>query len=73
MDQERLLDALATWCKARYGRQRHLAQAIGVTPAMINDWIVRRKTPNLRHGLRLLDFLKAKAAAFPRITMISKP
>ena len=26
MDQERLLDALATWCKARYGRQRQLAQ-----------------------------------------------
>jgi hypothetical protein len=60
MDQERLLDELGAWCKARYGRQRQLALAIGVTPAMINDWIVRRKTPNLAHGLRLLEFLNRR-------------
>jgi hypothetical protein len=36
--QEELLGALEAWCKARYGRQRAVAQAIGVTALMVNDW-----------------------------------
>jgi predicted XRE-type DNA-binding protein len=60
MDEEELLSELEAWCAAKYGRQRELAKAIGVTSPMVNDWIARRKTPSLRHGLKVLEFLKRR-------------
>jgi hypothetical protein len=35
---------------------------------MVNDWIVRRKTPNLAHGLRLLAFLTGGGNSIPAVS-----
>ena len=46
--------------EARYGRQHEIAQMLGVSDALVANWIARRKTPTLKHGLKLLEFLKAR-------------
>jgi DNA-binding XRE family transcriptional regulator len=57
-DVDSILNALEHWCAQERGRQSEVAQAIGVQRYTINDWIRGRSQPNLRDGLRLIDFLK---------------
>jgi transcriptional regulator with XRE-family HTH domain len=61
MNQERLLTLLSACAGAKRGRQHELAQAIGVTDEQVSNWINRKKTPSLRHGLAVLEFLRRRA------------
>ncbi len=55
------LDALMTelkdWCKKEHGRQKALAEELGVTEQLLSNWIARRKTPGLENYLNLRAFL----------------
>jgi hypothetical protein len=53
-----LYDELKAWCKAERGRQRQLAGTLGVSEALVSNWLARRKTPILRHWLALHSLLQ---------------
>lgn len=56
---QRLLDGLKDWIERNpeFGKKSELARALGVQPALIQDWIRQRSTPNAHHAFALLDFL----------------
>jgi transcriptional regulator with XRE-family HTH domain len=53
-----LMAELKAWCKAKHGRQKDLAEKIGVSEYTISHWIPRRKTPGLEKYFALKAFLK---------------
>lgn len=55
---ERLMIELQVWCKGKHGRQRKLADAIGVSEQVVSNWLNRRKTPSLKYWLALQAFAK---------------
>jgi predicted transcriptional regulator len=57
---EALITELKAWCREERGRQRKVADALGVSEALVSNWLARRKTPMLRHWLELKAFLKTE-------------
>jgi hypothetical protein len=55
---DKVLNDLTEWCGAEFGRQRMLAKELGVSEQVVSHWIYRRRTPRLKHWLRLQEFLK---------------
>jgi transcriptional regulator with XRE-family HTH domain len=53
-----LMAELKAWCKAKHGRQKDLAEKIGVSEDTISHWIARRKKPGLEKYFELRAFLK---------------
>jgi transcriptional regulator with XRE-family HTH domain len=49
---------LTAWCRARHSRQRELAALLGVSEQLVSNWLARRKTPTLQHGLQIQEILK---------------
>jgi len=52
------MEALRKWAKQGHGRQKQLAEAIGVTEPTLSNWLAGRKTPSLQKFFALRDFLK---------------
>jgi transcriptional regulator with XRE-family HTH domain len=52
-----LMAELKAWCKREHGRQKALADELGVTEQLVSNWIARRKTPGLENYLKLKAFL----------------
>lgn len=57
---EKLMIALQAWCKSGRGRQKELADAIGVTEQVLSNWLHRRKTPSMPYWFQLQAFVKKK-------------
>ena len=55
---DKLISELTTWCRAEHGRQRELAAMLGVSEQLVSNWLARRKTPTLQHGLQIQDLLR---------------
>jgi transcriptional regulator with XRE-family HTH domain len=55
---DNLISELTSWCKAKHGRQRELAAMLGVSEQLVSNWLARRKTPTLQHGLQIQQLLK---------------
>ena len=53
-----LMAELKAWCKDKHGRQKNLAEELGITEQLLSNWIARRKTPSLENYLKLKAFLK---------------
>jgi hypothetical protein len=53
-----LISELTSWCRAKHGRQRELAVLLGVSEQLVSNWLARRKTPTLQHGLQIQEILK---------------
>lgn len=53
-----LMAKLRAWCKGKHGRQKALAEELGITEQLLSNWIAKRKTPGLENYLRLQSFLK---------------
>ncbi len=53
-----LMSELKAWCKREHGRQKALADELGVTEQLVSNWIARRKKPGLENYLKLQAFLK---------------
>jgi hypothetical protein len=58
---DKLISELTAWCRVRHGRQRQLAAMLGVSEQLVSNWLARRKTPTLRHGLQIQELLKEHA------------
>lgn len=54
-----LLGELKNWIERNpeFGKKSELARELGVRPALIQDWIRQRSTPNAHHAFAILDFL----------------
>ena len=52
---DKLISELTSWCKAKHGRQRELAAMLGVSEQLVSNWLARRKTPTLQHGLQIQE------------------
>jgi transcriptional regulator with XRE-family HTH domain len=61
-----LMAELYHWCKQERGRQKDLAERLGVTEQTLSNWIARRKTPSLEKYLFLRAFLKKQRRAKSR-------
>ena len=59
--QEKLLNDLRAWARAEHGRDALLARELGVSPGLLSHWLTGRRTPTLRDGLAIQEFLKAQA------------
>jgi transcriptional regulator with XRE-family HTH domain len=57
---DNLISELISWCKAKHGRQRELAAKLGVSEQLVSNWLARRKTPTLQHGLQIQGLLKKR-------------
>jgi transcriptional regulator with XRE-family HTH domain len=58
---KRVMQALKQWAKQGHGRQKQIADAIGVTEPTLSNWIAGRKRPSLAKFFALREFLqKAK-------------
>ena len=57
---DKLISELTAWCRAQHGRQRELAAMLGVSEQLVSNWLARRKTPTLQHGLQIQEFLKKR-------------
>ena len=57
---DKLISELTAWCRAQHGRQRELAAMLGVSEQLVSNWLARRKTPTLQHGLQIQDFLSKR-------------
>jgi hypothetical protein len=57
---DKLISELTTWCRGQHGRQRELAAMLGVSEQLVSNWLARRKTPTLQHGLQIQEFLKKR-------------
>jgi transcriptional regulator with XRE-family HTH domain len=53
-----LVAQLKAWCKKKHGRQKILAEELGITEQLLSNWIAKRKTPGLENYLKLQAFLK---------------
>jgi len=53
-----LMARLKAWCKEKHGRQKALAEELGITEQLLSNWIAKRKTPGLENYLKLQAFLK---------------
>ncbi|MBV9999940.1 MAG: helix-turn-helix transcriptional regulator [Verrucomicrobia bacterium] len=61
----KLLGEVREWCEEKYGRRIELANALGVKPSRITDWLNGRTEPSLAIGLKLIAFLKARQSQKP--------
>lgn len=52
-----LMGRLASWCKDKHGRQKELAEALGVNQDTVSHWLALRKKPSLDQYFSLKDFL----------------
>jgi transcriptional regulator with XRE-family HTH domain len=55
-----LMTELKAWCKEEHGRQKAVAEELGVTEQLVSNWIARRKTPGLENYLKLQALLKKR-------------
>jgi hypothetical protein len=53
-----LLESLKEWCDQKYGRRSEVARLLNVSPSLVTDWLMMRRTPSLDHGNILKEFLK---------------
>ena len=53
-----LMNELLAWCKDRRGRQKELAEELGVTEQVMSNWLWKRKTPSLKYWLQLQAVVK---------------
>lgn len=54
---ERLLSELRTWTKGQRGRQKQVADALGIDEPLLSNWIAGRKRPGLKYYFALKAFL----------------
>jgi transcriptional regulator with XRE-family HTH domain len=60
---DKLIADLNAWCKAKHGRQREFAAALGVSEQLVTNWLAGRRAPTIKHFFRIQQFLrKAKQA-----------
>ena len=57
-DVSRILDELREWCHGKHGRQKALADAIGVKKQIVYNWLNAKSVPSWAHGLDIQDFLR---------------
>ena len=57
---EELLSGLRAWAEAKHGRQKELAEAMGVTENTISHWLGGRKRPSLAMFFKLKAFLQKR-------------
>jgi transcriptional regulator with XRE-family HTH domain len=55
---EKLLGDVETWCAKKRGRQTELADALGVTRQLLNQWLKRKQDPPSEMTLAMIEFLK---------------
>ena len=55
-----LMRSLSLWCKDGRGRQKALAEEMGVSEQLVSNWLAGRKKPSLDKYLQLRAFLKTK-------------
>jgi transcriptional regulator with XRE-family HTH domain len=55
---EKLLNDLKTWCDEERGRQAKIAERLGVSRGLVNDWITGRREPGTNEYISLRNFLK---------------
>jgi transcriptional regulator with XRE-family HTH domain len=55
---EKLLNDLKTWCDKERGRQAKIAERLGVSRGLVNDWITGRREPGTNEYISLRNFLK---------------
>jgi DNA-binding transcriptional regulator YiaG len=53
-----LMKDISTWCKGIHGRQKVVADEIGVTEQTLSNWIAGRKRPGLANYLKIKEFLR---------------
>ena len=52
-----LMTKLKDWCKNKHGRQKDLAEELGITEQLLSNWLAGRKKPSLDKYLALRAFL----------------
>lgn len=58
-ETDELINELKAWAaQAKYGEQKEVAKALGVSQGTFNHWITGRRLPDIRKGLKLQTFLK---------------
>lgn len=58
---KKLMEDLRAWVDAEYGRRADLARELGVSRQRVSDWLSGRLTPDLEHGLAILEILRRSA------------
>jgi DNA-binding XRE family transcriptional regulator len=56
-EPKEFLEELGAWSVEHYGRQRKLAEMLGVKPQQLNDWFAGRSMPTWKTGLQIQEFL----------------
>lgn len=59
--EEKLLNDLQIWARAKYGRLSLLARQLGVSKQLVSHWLNRKRTPTLHHGFAIQSFLQREA------------
>lgn len=54
---------LKAWCKEEHGRQKRVAERLGITEQLLSNWIARRKTPGLQKYFALKAFLENQSTS----------
>ena len=62
-----LLVTLKEWCDQQYGRRSEVARFLGVSPSLVTDWLMLRRTPSLDQGYFISDFLRKQARHKPTV------
>jgi transcriptional regulator with XRE-family HTH domain len=55
---DKIVEELRAWTKEARGRQKQLADALGIDEALLSNWIAGRKRPGLKYYFALQAFLK---------------
>jgi transcriptional regulator with XRE-family HTH domain len=53
-----LMKDLSDWCKGIRGRQKVVAEVVGVSEQTLSNWISGRKRPGLANYLKIKAFLR---------------
>jgi DNA-binding transcriptional regulator YdaS (Cro superfamily) len=59
----KLMSDLSAWCAQGYGRQQQIADALGTSRSLVNDWIKGRRSPSAERYFALKAFLKKQRRA----------
>jgi hypothetical protein len=58
-DPQEILAELKAWCELEHGRKTKVARYLGVSPQLIHDWFILRKSvPSWKTGMAIQAFLK---------------
>jgi DNA-binding transcriptional regulator YdaS (Cro superfamily) len=57
---EQLIAKLKAWCDVKYGRRSAIARELGVSPALVTDWLKGRRMPSYDQGVRIEEIIRRK-------------